>query len=148
MKVNDTFDTGMALAEIIALESTCTSKHAVGAVITHYPNRVIGSGCNTVPFGQAQCDSPTLGCNCAPDAEGRCTNAIHAEVNAIAQCARFGVSCDGATMFVTHAPCLACAKLIKVAGITQVVYRVETSSSAIHYLKRVAHISCVEHRRS
>jgi len=48
---------------------------------------------------------------------------LHAESNAIAKLARSTNSGLGATMFVTHAPCLDCAKLIYQSGISHVLYR-------------------------
>lgn len=48
---------------------------------------------------------------------------IHAEANAIAKLASSHESGNGAIMFITHAPCLQCAKLIYGAGIKAVYYR-------------------------
>jgi len=48
---------------------------------------------------------------------------LHAETNAIAKLAKSTESGNGATMFVTHAPCLDCAKLIYQSGINSVLYR-------------------------
>jgi dCMP deaminase len=48
---------------------------------------------------------------------------LHAETNAIAKLAKSTESGQGATMFVTHAPCLDCAKLIYQSGINSVYYR-------------------------
>jgi dCMP deaminase len=48
---------------------------------------------------------------------------LHAEENAIGKLARSHESGLGATMFITHAPCAQCAKLILVSGISQVYYR-------------------------
>jgi len=48
---------------------------------------------------------------------------LHAETNAIAKLAKSTESGDGATMFVTHAPCMDCAKLIYQSGINSVLYR-------------------------
>ena len=48
---------------------------------------------------------------------------LHAETNAIAKLAKSNESGNGATMFVTHAPCLDCAKLIYQSGINNVLYR-------------------------
>lgn len=48
---------------------------------------------------------------------------IHAEANAIGKLARSSESGEGAAMFITHAPCFECAKLIHVAGISKVYYR-------------------------
>ena len=48
---------------------------------------------------------------------------LHAETNALAKIARSTNSSDGATMFITHAPCLDCAKLVYQSGIKSVYYR-------------------------
>jgi len=47
---------------------------------------------------------------------------LHAEQNAIIQAALHGVSVAGGTLYVTHQPCLTCAKMIINAGIRRVVY--------------------------
>ena len=54
---------------------------------------------------------------------------LHAEANAIAKVARGTVSGEGATMYITHSPCLNCAKLIYQAGIVRVVYGEEHRNS-------------------
>jgi len=48
---------------------------------------------------------------------------LHAESNAIAKLAKSTNSGMGATMFITHAPCMECAKLIYQSGISSVLYR-------------------------
>lgn len=48
---------------------------------------------------------------------------LHAETNAIAKLAKSTESGDGAKLFVTHAPCLDCAKLVYQSGINSVYYR-------------------------
>lgn len=48
---------------------------------------------------------------------------LHAEANAIAKVARSSESAEGAVLFVTHGPCIECAKLIYQSGIKQVFYR-------------------------
>jgi dCMP deaminase len=55
---------------------------------------------------------------------------LHAESNAIAKLAKSNNSGLGATMFVTHAPCLDCAKLIYQSGISHVLYRNSYRDSA------------------
>ena len=47
---------------------------------------------------------------------------IHAEQNAVLKCARWGHSCDGATIYQTHSPCKECSKMLVQAGIKRVVY--------------------------
>ena len=48
---------------------------------------------------------------------------LHAETNALAKIARSTNSSDGASIFITHAPCLDCAKLVYQSGIKSVYYR-------------------------
>lgn len=48
---------------------------------------------------------------------------LHAETNAIAKLAKSTESGDGAVLFVTHSPCLDCAKLVYQSGINSVFYR-------------------------
>ena len=47
---------------------------------------------------------------------------IHAEQNAIVDCAKRGVSCDGATIYITHYPCFNCMKFICASGIKKIIY--------------------------
>ena len=62
---------------------------------------------------------------------------LHAESNAIAKVSRSTNSRDGATMFITHAPCLECAKMIYQSGIKEVYYKnAYRSESGINFLKQ------------
>jgi dCMP deaminase len=54
---------------------------------------------------------------------------LHAETNALAKIARSTNSSEGASLFVTHEPCLDCAKIIHQAGIKEVFYRNEYPSA-------------------
>lgn len=54
--------------------------------------------------------------------DGHCVRTIHAEMNAILQCAKFGEPTDGADIYVTHYPCIQCCKAIIQAGIRTVCY--------------------------
>ena len=55
---------------------------------------------------------------------------LHAEANAIAKVARSPESAEDAVLFVTHSPCIECAKLIYQSGIRQVFYRDNYRSDA------------------
>ena len=62
---------------------------------------------------------------------------LHAETNAIAKLAKSPESGNGATMFITHSPCLDCAKLIYQSGITSVYYEIEyRDTKGIDFLKQ------------
>lgn len=58
------------------------------------------------------------------------TEVLHAESNAIAKLAKSTESGDNATMFITHAPCIDCAKLLYQSGIKEVYYGTEYRSTA------------------
>lgn len=47
---------------------------------------------------------------------------VHAEQNAIADCAKRGVSCEGCTAYITHYPCIICCRFLLVAGIKKIKY--------------------------
>jgi len=47
---------------------------------------------------------------------------VHAEQNALIDCAKRGVSCEGSIAYVTHYPCIICARLMFAAGIKEVKY--------------------------
>jgi len=62
---------------------------------------------------------------------------LHAESNAIAKLARGHNSGEGASIFVTHSPCLECAKLIYQSGISQVYYRLDyRDANGVAFLQR------------
>jgi dCMP deaminase len=62
---------------------------------------------------------------------------LHAETNAIAKVSRSSNSTEGANLFVTHAPCLECAKLIYQSGINSVFYRdTYRSEEGIKFLEK------------
>jgi dCMP deaminase len=66
---------------------------------------------------------------------------IHAEMNAIAKVARHNDSCQAATIFITHSPCVECAKLILQSGINKVYYKNDYRSTAGIDLLRKSHFS-------
>jgi dCMP deaminase len=62
---------------------------------------------------------------------------LHAEANAIAKVARSPESAEDAVLFVTHGPCIECAKLIYQSGIKQVFYRDNyRNSRGVDFLKQ------------
>jgi len=86
----------------------------VGAVLS-IDDRIIATGRNGMPMG-----SKSNVCEC-PDNHTK-PQVIHAEMNAILFCAKYGIMTDGATLYVTHVPCSGCAASIFHAGIKRVVY--------------------------
>ena len=111
------------LARMVSTRSTCLRRQ-VGAVVVR-DKRILSTGYNGAPTGLAHCDQ--AGCIReqlkVPSGERHeICRAIHAEQNAIIQAATFGVSLAGATIYVTHHPCVLCSKMIINSGIRQVVY--------------------------
>lgn len=100
---------------VLSLRSTC-QRLMVGAVIVR-DKRVIAGGYNGSVSGEVHCIDE--GCYLE---NGHCIRTIHAEMNAILQCAKFGVQTDGAEIYVTHFPCLPCTKAIIQAGIKKINY--------------------------
>ena len=47
---------------------------------------------------------------------------VHAEQNAVSDCAKRGVSCDGCTAYITHYPCINCFKIMAASGIREIKY--------------------------
>ena len=47
---------------------------------------------------------------------------VHAEQNALMDCAKRGVSCNGSTAYITHYPCIICTRLLLAAGIHEIKY--------------------------
>ncbi|WP_353948025.1 ComE operon protein 2 [Sporolactobacillus sp. Y61] len=105
----------MAQSHLLASRSTCT-RLVVGATIVR-DKRIIAGGYNGSISGGVHCIDE--GCYVV---DGHCVRTIHAEMNAILQCAKFGESTDGAEIYVTHYPCLPCSKAIIQAGIRRVYY--------------------------
>ena len=99
----------------VAQRSTCP-RAAVGAVVVK-DKRILTTGYNGAPSGLSHCTE--VGCLMV---DGHCVRAIHAEQNAFLQSARHGIAVAGGTIYVTHQPCLTCAKMIINAGIVRVVY--------------------------
>ncbi|BAM47221.1 ComE operon protein 2 [Amphibacillus xylanus] len=105
----------MTQSHLIALRSTC-ERLTVGATIVR-DNRIIAGGYNGSVSGSDHCIDE--GCYVI---DGHCVRTVHAEMNAILQCAKFGVQTEGAEIYVTHYPCLQCCKAIIQAGINTVYY--------------------------
>ena len=103
----------MKVAETYASLSSA-KRLQVGAIVVK-DNRVISIGYNGMPSGWDN--------NCEDENYKSKPEVLHAETNAIAKLARSNESGLGAAMFVTHAPCLDCAKLIYQSGISKVYYR-------------------------
>ena len=108
----------------------------VGAIIVK-DNRIISIGYNGTPPGwDNNCEELVHRIAEEPVLK-TLPEVIHAEENAIAKLARSHESGEGAAMFITHAPCAQCAKMILVSGIGSVYYRQQYRDDAgIKFLQR------------
>lgn len=113
-------DIFMELAINLAKRSHCI-KAQVGAVLTK-DTRIISIGYNGPPAGTHNCDEEFPEEGCPRDAKGSCSLALHAEQNAILFAVKNGSNIEGATLFVTLAPCIACARVIYTMKISKVIF--------------------------
>jgi dCMP deaminase len=93
----------------------------VGAIVVK-DDRIISIGYNGMPSGwDNNCENVVQHSDDSTQLKTK-PEVLHAESNAIAKLARSSESGDGATLFVTHQPCMECAKLIYQSGIKAVYY--------------------------
>lgn len=118
----------LEMASIWAKNSYC-KRRQVGALIVK-DRMIISDGYNGTPSGFE---------NICEDENGKTKPyVLHAEANAITKIAKSSNNSDGATMYVTTAPCIECAKLIIQAGIKRLVYKDSyTVRDGIELLERV-----------
>jgi dCMP deaminase len=125
----------MKTAEIFSELSHARRLH-VGAIVVK-DDRIISIGYNGMPTGwdnncEDELHQPVGRVNLVTKPE-----VLHAETNAIAKLAKSNESGLGATMFITHAPCLDCSKLIYQSGISSVLYRnAYRDTSGITFLEK------------
>jgi len=102
----------MEVAKIFANLSYAKRLH-VGAIVVK-DDRIISIGYNGMPAGWDN--------DCEDENFKTKPEVLHAESNAIAKLARSNDSGVGADIFITHSPCIECAKLIYQSGIKRVFY--------------------------
>jgi dCMP deaminase len=111
----------MKTAETFAELSHARRLH-VGAIVVK-DDRIISIGYNGMPAGwDNNCEDVIQHTDDTTSLKTK-PEVLHAETNAIAKLARSSDSGLGADIFITHAPCLDCAKLIYQSGIKRVFYR-------------------------
>ena len=101
----------LRMAKIWAENSYC-KRRQVGALVVK-DQMIISDGYNGTPSGFD---------NVCEENNVTLPYVLHAEANAITKLARSSNNSDGATLYVTDAPCIECSKLIIQAGIKRVVY--------------------------
>jgi len=104
----------LKLAMLASERSTCPRMHC-GCVMVK-DRFVLATGYNGSLPRAAHCDE--VGCLVV---NNHCVRTNHAEVNALCQASRHGISLDGATVYVTNMPCTACVKALIASGIRRIV---------------------------
>jgi dCMP deaminase len=112
----------LKIASVVAERSTCR-RHHVGAVAVK-DKHILATGYNGAAAGLKDCLE--LGClrnemKIPSGTRHEICRGIHAEQNAIIQASLHGVSLEGATLYVTHTPCILCAKMLVNARIKRFV---------------------------
>lgn len=115
----------MEIAVLTSQRSTCLRRHVGAAIVCD--KHIVATGYNGAPRGIKHCQERG-GClrekmNVPSGERHELCMALHAEQNAIIQAARLGHSIEGATIYVTHQPCVICAKMIINAGIERIVVK-------------------------
>ena len=99
------------IVEVTATRSSC-ERLKVGCLLVK-DNRIVAQGYNGfLPW----CSHFSIVRN------GHEQSTVHAEQNAITDCAKRGVSCLGSTAYITHYPCIICCKLLIASGIKEIKY--------------------------
>jgi len=113
----------MHLVDEVAKRATC-DRGKSGAIIVR-DKRILCTGYVGSPPGLPHCDQVGHLLRKVIDEDGtirqHCVRTIHAEQNAIAQAARYGIALEGTTMYCTMEPCRVCAMLIISVGIKKVI---------------------------
>lgn len=99
------------IVKVTAERSSCDRLH-VGCLLVK-DNRIVSQGYNGFLPG---CPHTSVVRNNHEQAT------VHAEQNALCDCAKRGVSCAGSTAYVTHYPCIICSRLLLAAGIKEIKY--------------------------
>lgn len=108
----------MATAVLLSTRSPCERLH-VGCVLVsggERRNRIVAAGYNGFLPGTPHVSRIR---------DGHEQATVHAEQNAVADAARRGSSLEGCIAYVTHFPCINCAKILAAAGIAEVRYRAD-----------------------
>lgn len=114
----------MATSILIASRSGCDRLN-VGCVLVssgEQKNRIIAAGYNGFLPGTPHVSRMR-------DDHEQAT--VHAEQNAIADAARRGISVDGATAYLTHFPCISCAKILAVSGVKTIKYHFDYNNDEL-----------------
>lgn len=136
----------MNIAKMVAERSTC-NRAKIGAVIVK-DKCIVSTGYNGAPAGLPHCTE--VGCliyvskNPDGEEEQNCFRTIHAEINAIAQAAKHGVSIENADIYITASPCYHCLKVLINVGIKNIYYLKPYKIEKIQELLDLAKVNLIK----
>lgn len=138
----------LKIASVVAERSTCR-RHHVGSVAVR-DKHILATGYNGAASGLKDCLE--LGClrdelNIPSGTRHEVCRGIHAEQNVIIQATLHGVSLEGATIYVTHTPCILCAKMLVNAKIRRFVTFGEYADDAFRDLFKEAKVEFELHKK-
>ena len=110
------------ILDVIKKRSGCLRRKVSALIVLN--NRIIATGYNSAPIGVKDCVNRGY-CLREKARQGECLEncmSVHAEMNAILQCSKYGISTEGATIYVNTFPCINCMKAILNSGIKEIVY--------------------------
>ena len=114
----------LALLEPLGRRGTCDRGRAASVIVSPH-NTILATGYAGAPPGMPHCDEVGHMMNTVIHEDGtqsqHCVRTLHAEENAILQCAKDGIRLEGATMYCKMAPCYNCAMRILRVGIKKLV---------------------------
>lgn len=123
-----------SLTQLTARRSPC-QKLQVGCILVNN-NRIIAQGYNGYLPGAKHEQKIRDGHEMAT---------VHAEQNAIADCAKRGVSCAGSTAYITHYPCINCMKILCASGISEIKYSNDyNNDELIKYFAQQSNVKIVK----
>lgn len=110
------------IAKVTATRSPCKRLH-VGCVLVK-DNRIVSQGYNGYLPGSVHMSVVR---------EDHEQAIVHAEQNALCDCAKRGVSSEGCTAYITHFPCLVCCRLLIASGIKSIKYIDDYNNDGLVY---------------
>lgn len=136
----------MELARVVSRRSTCLRRQ-VGCILVR-ERHILATGYNGAPQGSAHCAEE--GClretlKIPPGERHELCRGLHAEQNAIIQAALHGISIKGATLYVTHEPCVVCAKMLVNARIEGIIYAGAYPDELARKILQEAHVKIEQH---
>lgn len=134
------------IALTVAKRSVCLH-YDVGAVIFR-GNHQLSTGYNGPVSGDVHCTK--VGCAKIVDGQIKSSTGLcrgtHAELNAIGNAAKFGIPIEGASIFITWAPCYQCAKQIANVGLKHVLYLIDYEDARAKKCLETARIALIKYQ--